>query len=110
MNKPQVGQIVYSLCSDGKIEAYEVVKVGIKYFYIVVHAMQKPYLISNWTAKNQGSGIFVSNQLYDNRQAIEDRVERWRLMNVIAKQSQHHLREYSLDKLRKIKEVMESEF
>jgi hypothetical protein len=109
MNKPQVGQIVYSPGRDNKINSHEVVKVGDKYFYIVAHGRQKPYLISNWTAKEQGSGIFVSNQLYDNRQAIEDRVEKWRLMNTIAKQSQHHLREYSLDKLRKIKEAMEND-
>ena len=118
MDKPRVGQILYSLNvgsearnAEQKLTPVEVVKVGRKYFSTRVisdsnYARERKYHIETWGEKTD---FCVNSILYEDQQGYYDEKENREICGLINDYFGHgrNNRGIALDVLRKIKSILE---
>jgi len=120
MNKPEVGQTIYSLnignaarWTEQKLTPVVVTKVGRKYFYISdpdktddVQLFEKVHL-SNWVQATDYSECF---RLYETVQAYSDEKERKEIIKIIRKSFDLYKKQkFTLEQLRAIREIIEGD-
>ncbi|MCP4365437.1 MAG: hypothetical protein GY800_09095 [Planctomycetes bacterium] len=110
MDKPKVGDVLYSLnVCEQKLTPVNVVKVGRKYFYCRPYGSRfdTAYHIENWKEK---SGYPIHSILYASKQAWEEKKESSEICSFISNAFQYgrNRAKLSLDDLRKIKDIMEN--